>query len=63
MSATEFIEEFFTREQATHFLKFSVRTLNRRVADRTGPLRIKVGQKIFYRKSKLIEWLISHERK
>ena len=55
-------DEFLTRDQAAHFLKISVRTLSRRIAEGSGPPRIKHGQKTVFRQSKLIEWLISLER-
>ncbi|KQI68575.1 hypothetical protein AN189_09740 [Loktanella sp. 3ANDIMAR09] len=54
-------DEFFTKLQAAAYLGLSTRTLDRRNAERTGPPRVKHGNKIGYFKTSLIQWLKSHE--
>ena len=54
-------DTFLTREQAAHEIGVSVRTLNRRHAEGSGPPRIKHGRKVAYRLSQLHKWLIDHE--
>lgn len=63
MSATNITEDvYLTLKKAAFYLSISPRTLSRRHAEGSGPPRIKHGQIIYYRQSKLDEWLISLER-
>ena len=63
MPATNIKEDvFLTLKRAAFYIGVSPRTLGRRHAEGSGPPRIKHGQIIYYRQSKLDEWLISLER-
>ena len=51
----------FTIHELAKELDVSVRSLQRWHDMRTGPARIKVGGKIYYRQSKVEEWLKQNE--
>jgi predicted DNA-binding transcriptional regulator AlpA len=43
-------------------LGVSPKTLDRRAASGTGPPRIKIGQKVWFRRQAVIEWLLRNEK-
>ncbi|SCA55908.1 conserved hypothetical protein [Candidatus Terasakiella magnetica] len=56
------LEGFLTQEQLSELLGLSVRTLQRKHAERIGPPRIKLGSKIFYKIESVQKWLSDLER-
>lgn len=44
-------------------LGVSSKTLDRRAASGTGPARIKIGQKVWFRRQAVIDWLVRNEQK
>lgn len=55
-------EEFLTENEYCEFAGITVSTARSNAARRTGPPRIRVGRRIFYRKSAVLAWLLEHER-
>ncbi|MBF0327298.1 MAG: helix-turn-helix domain-containing protein [Alphaproteobacteria bacterium] len=55
-------EEFLSEEELCEWLGIAVPTARSNAARRKGPPRIRVGQRIFYRKSAVLAWLLEHER-
>lgn len=55
-------EEFLSEEELCEWLDISVSTARSNAARRKGPPRIRVGRRIFYRKSAVLAWLLEHER-
>jgi len=53
--------EFLTRADVARFLSVSSRTIARWEHLRQGPPRIKIGNRILYRRESLLDWLKSHE--
>ncbi|MDA5095016.1 DNA-binding protein [Aliiroseovarius sp. KMU-50] len=61
MNSTK-LQTFLSKQAAADFLGVSVRTLDRRHAEGSGPPRIKHGAKIGYFHSSIIEWLKKLEK-
>lgn len=56
-----FTLELIERQAAAEALGVSARTIDRWHLLRSGPPRIKIGNKIFYRPEAIQEWLARHE--
>ncbi len=55
-------EDLLTEDQYTSARRQSKRTTQRERAMRMGPPFIKIGNKIFYRKAAVRDWLLAHEQ-
>ena len=53
--------DLIERRSVADTLRVSERTLGRWARARTGPPRIKVGGKTYYRREALAKWLLSNE--
>ncbi len=54
-------DDLMDREGLAKFLNVHPRTIDRHHALKTGPKRIKIGNKIYYRASAVMEWLRQNE--
>lgn len=57
LASADLIEKHETAKE----FAISTRTLDRWHVQRTGPPRVLIGRKVFYRRSSLIEWLQAQE--
>jgi excisionase family DNA binding protein len=55
------LDEWITRDDLAKQLTLTTDTLARWATQGTGPARIKVGRRVFYRKSAVEKWLKSQE--
>jgi predicted DNA-binding transcriptional regulator AlpA len=51
------LDEWINRDDLAKQLELTTDTLARWATDGTGPARIKVGRRVFYRKSSVEKWL------
>jgi predicted DNA-binding transcriptional regulator AlpA len=51
------LDEWISRDDLAEQLELTTDTLARWATDGTGPARIKVGRRVFYRKSSVEKWL------
>ena len=51
------LDEWINRDDLAEQLELTTDTLARWATDGTGPARIKVGRRVFYRKSSVEKWL------
>ncbi|MFN0263375.1 helix-turn-helix transcriptional regulator [Tepidamorphus sp. 3E244] len=54
--------ELITARELAARLGISQRTLSRWARMRTGPNRIKIGRKVFYRERSISKWLLHQEQ-
>jgi len=55
-------EDFFSEDQLCKELGLTQRTLRRWHQLRVGPPRTRVGRRIFYRKTAVVQWLVNREQ-
>ena len=55
-------EEFLTETDVGEMLGLKTNTLRIQSARRKGPPRVKLGNRVLYRKTSLLEWMLSNER-
>jgi hypothetical protein len=55
-------EDFFSEQQLGVELNVTLRTLRRWQQLRIGPPRTRVGRRILYRKTAVIQWLVNREQ-
>jgi hypothetical protein len=55
-------EDFFSEEQLGLELNVTLRTLRRWQQLRIGPPRTRVGRRVLYRKTAVIQWLVNREQ-
>ncbi len=53
----ELLSDYITRDQLAQELRVTTRTLDKWAHLRTGPKKIKVGSRCFYRRSDILAWL------
>ena len=56
-------QNFLTRLELAAVLKKTDRTLTRWDALRIGPPAIRIGRSVYYKRSSVLEWIASNERK
>lgn len=54
-------DDLFTLDELADQIGVTRRTLERWHAQRTGPPRIKVGKRVFYRADAVRDWMLAHE--
>jgi hypothetical protein len=55
-------EDFFSEQQLGVELNVTLRTLRRWQQLRIGPPRTRVGRRVLYRKTAVIQWLVNREQ-
>lgn len=58
MSAT-LLSDYITREQLAKELNLTPRTLDKWAWQRRGPAKVKIGNRCYYKRSAVAEWLES----
>ena len=58
----ELLRDFMTRPELAEALGVAVRTVERWHVLREGPPRVRMGQRVLYRRDAVRQWLLSRER-
>ena len=53
---------YLAQDEAAQFLHLSARTLERFRVDGTGPAYLKVGRRVIYSRTDLVEWAQAHRQ-
>lgn len=54
--------DIIEESEAAEIIRETRRNFRQRRYDGTGPAFIKIGRKILYRRSAVLEWMLSHEK-
>ena len=57
-----FTSDWLSREELAEELGVAPSTLGRWATERRGPPLVKVGRRVFYRRSSVRKWLVKRER-
>jgi hypothetical protein len=59
---TKLSELYWEHSEFAEFMGVTTRTLNNWQSARRGPPTTKIGQKIYYRKTSALQWLVDREK-